>query len=76
MSVVMFESGFQYYPKRSENMPKQDNSFPIYYDGSSNVEFSDEIVKGLDEKQSEVTVNKEEWRRFISANPFGPIKNP
>ncbi|WP_171693698.1 hypothetical protein [Paenibacillus germinis] len=56
-------------------MPKQDNDFPFYYDGSSNEEFFKEIVKGLDEKQNEVIVNKEEWRRFISANPFGLIKN-
>jgi hypothetical protein len=56
-------------------MLKQDNSFPIYYDGSSNMEFSEEIVKGLEEKQNEAIVNKEEWRRFISANPFGSIKN-
>lgn len=57
-------------------MSKQDKSFPIYYDGSLNVEFSNEIVKKLNEKQNEVIVDKDEWRRFISANPFGPIKNP
>ena len=60
--------------KGAKSMPKQDNSFNIYYDGSSNLEFSEEIVKGLDEKQNEVIVNKDEWRRFISANPFGPLK--
>jgi hypothetical protein len=45
--------------------------FPIYYDGSAHVEFSDEITEGMEDRPDEVSYNNEEWRRFISSNPFG-----
>jgi hypothetical protein len=44
---------------------------PIYYDGSAHVEFSEEITEEMEARPHETSYNKEEWRRFISANPFG-----
>jgi hypothetical protein len=49
-------------------VPNKD--FPQYYNGSANVEFSDEITEDMETRPHEAPYNKEEWRRFISANPF------
>jgi hypothetical protein len=49
-------------------MPNE--AFPLYYDGSAHVEFSDEITQEV-ESRPEEAYNKEEWRHFISTNPFG-----
>jgi hypothetical protein len=51
------------------NIPNED--FPLYYDGSAHVEFSDEITEEMEVGHQEASYNKEEWRRFISTNPFG-----
>ncbi|MGG2200751.1 MULTISPECIES: hypothetical protein [Paenibacillus] len=52
-------------------MSKSENDFPNYYDGSSNVEFSQEITEGPDVHLKEAPAQDEEWRRYISANPYG-----
>jgi hypothetical protein len=49
-------------------VPNKD--FPLYYDGSAHVEFSDEITEEMEARPNEESNNKEEWRRFISANPY------
>jgi hypothetical protein len=49
-------------------VPNKD--FPLYYDGTAHVEFSDEITEEMKARPDEASYNKEEWRRFISANPF------
>lgn len=51
-------------------MPKQDGNLPIYYDGSAHVEFSEELSDVPQARPDEGTVDKEEWRRFIGANPY------
>lgn len=50
-------------------MSKPDVEFLHYYDGSANVEFSKEITEGLEAKPDVQSVNNEEWRRYIHANP-------
>jgi hypothetical protein len=50
-------------------VPNKD--FPHYYDGSTHIEFSNEITEELEARSHEESDNKEEWRRFISVNPFG-----
>jgi hypothetical protein len=50
-------------------VPNED--FPLYYDGSAHVEFSDEITEVMEAKPDELSYNKDEWRRFVSSNPFG-----
>jgi hypothetical protein len=49
-------------------VPNKD--FPLYYNGTAHVEFSDEITVEMKARPDEASFNKEEWRRFISANPF------
>jgi hypothetical protein len=53
-----------------ESMFVPNNNFPLYYDGSAHVEFSDEITEEMEARPNEASYNKEEWRHFISANPF------
>lgn len=45
------------------------NDFPAYFDGSSSIEFAEELAIDasiLDEESD----SEEEWRRYISANPY------
>ncbi|MEK3915866.1 hypothetical protein [Paenibacillus sp. FSL H7-0331] len=56
-------------------MQKRENDVPHYFDGSDLTEFADEIAEGVQAGLQEKTVNQEEWRGFISANPFGDHRN-
>jgi hypothetical protein len=61
----------QHTTQGGESMIIANEEFPLYYDGSAHVEFSDEITDEMEARPHEGSYNKEEWRRFISANPFG-----
>ncbi|WP_171652553.1 hypothetical protein [Paenibacillus foliorum] len=56
-------------------MQKRENDVPQYFDGSTHAEFAEEIAEGMQAGPQEVPVNKDEWRRFISMNPFGDHSN-
>ncbi|WP_424767218.1 hypothetical protein [Paenibacillus sp. sgz302251] len=46
--------------------------FPLYYDGSAHVEFSDELTDKMRTNTNEkLNNNNQEWQRFIGTNLFG-----
>lgn len=52
-------------------MKNQRHEELAYYDGSVNLEFSDEIADGVaDLAASTEAAASNEWRRYISANPY------
>ncbi|MFC5452890.1 hypothetical protein [Paenibacillus aestuarii] len=53
-------------------MSKQEYTAPGYFDGSVNVEFAEELIEGAKvESGAEQTGDNEEWRRYVSGNPYG-----
>jgi hypothetical protein len=51
-------------------MENRSNDFPCYYDGYSHVELSEEIQAEAKIPKEDTQFSSDEWRRFISANPY------
>jgi hypothetical protein len=47
-----------------------EREYPNYYDGSSHVEFAEEITDGQELNQNEDAAPEEDWRCSIGANPY------
>jgi hypothetical protein len=47
-----------------------EREYPNYYDGSSHVEFVEEIADGQELNQNKDAVPEEDWRSNIGANPY------
>lgn len=58
-------------PREECRITAKEKKYPVYYDGSVPVRFSQEWAESLRAKREEAPVSeKEEWRRFIGANPY------
>jgi hypothetical protein len=51
-------------------MLERDKVYLNYYDGSSHVEFAEEIADGQEVNHNEGAVPEEDWRCKIGANPY------